>query len=238
MINGKKILAIIPARGGSKGLPGKNIKEMLGKPLIAWSIEQGLNSKYIDRLIVSTDEQEIAEIAKKFGADVPFLRPKEIAIDEAKTIDVILHAINFVEKNHDLYEILVLLEPTSPLRETNDIDNAIEKLLKTKGAESIVGISKVEGSHPDFLVSLENEFLRPYKNIDFRVLRRQEIEDLYFYEGSIYISYVSSLKERKNFYHENTLGYVVPKWKSYEVDDLSDFIIIEALLKAHNEGIL
>ncbi len=238
MINEKKILAIIPARGGSKGLPGKNIKEMLGKPLIAWTIEQGLNSKYIDKLIVSTDDQNIAEISKKYGAVVPFIRPFGLAKDDTKTIDVIFHALDFFERENSIFDILILLEPTSPLRESKDIDNALEKLFYTSKAESIVGVSKVEGAHPDFLVKLESGFLRPYKNKDFNVMRRQDIEDLFFYEGSLYISYITSLKKRKNFYHEKTLGYIMPKWKSYEVDDLSDFIIIEALLRAHKEGLL
>jgi len=237
MIKGKTILAIIPARGGSKGLPGKNIKEIAGKPLIAWSIEQGKKSKYIDKLIVSTDDKEIANISKKYGADVPFIRPAELASDKSKTIDTILHAINYFESRENFFDIIVLLEPTSPLRDTEDIDEAIEKLITEKEAESIVGISKVEISHPAFLVRLEDEFLKPYLYKDFRVLRRQEISDLYFYEGSIYISYSKSLKLRRNFYHDKAIGYTFPKWKSYEVDDISDFVIIEALLKAKHNNV-
>jgi len=236
MINGKQILAIIPARGGSKGLPHKNIKDLYGKPLIAWSIEAAVKSKYIDRVIVSTDDEEIAQVAQKFGAEIPFMRPEELASDDSKTMDVVLHCINYFEETGEKNDIIVLLEPTSPLRETLDVDEAIENLVETQDSESIVGISRVENTHPAFLVKLENKFLRPYLFNEFKILRRQEIDELYFYEGSLYISYADSLKNRKNFYHEKALGYIVPKWKSFEVDDITDFKIIEALLKAKLNG--
>jgi len=232
MYNKKKILALIPARGGSKGLPHKNIKLLADKPLIAWSIEEGLKSKYIDKVVVSTDNDKIAEIALKYKAKVPFKRPMELADDSAKTIDVVLHAIEYFDNIDEKYDVLVLLEPTSPLREAKDIDNAIEELINTQDAESIVGIAKVESTHPAFLIKLENKFLRPYLFEDFKVLRRQEIDELFFYEGSLYISYIESLKKRKNFYHKKTLGYIVPKWKSFEVDDITDFVIIEAIINA------
>lgn len=223
------ILAIVPARAGSKGLPGKNIMPLLGKPLIAWSIEQALKSKYINEVFVSTDSEEIAEVAKKYNAKVPFLRPAELATDEAKTADVLLHFIDEMEKFGNTYTHLLLLEPTSPLRDTNDINNAIEMLLENKEATSVVGVSKVESQHPSFTVSLtEDKFLRSANN--FEILRRQDIGDLYFYEGSVYISTIEKYKELNNFYHNNTLGYIMPKWKAFEIDDMVDFIITEALL--------
>lgn len=231
MIENKKVVAIIPARGGSKGLPRKNIKPLLGKPLIAWSIEQAHNSKYIDRVVVSTDDHEIENISKQFGAEIPFLRPEYLASDSASTIDVILHAVNFFEEANQSFDILVLLEPTSPLRESTDIDKALEMLIAAPTAESIVGVSRVESTHPSFLVRLENNFLRPYINSDFKVIRRQDLEQLYFFEGTLYIAYTESLKKRKKYYHENALGYIVPKWKSFEVDDELDFLIIETILK-------
>jgi N-acylneuraminate cytidylyltransferase/CMP-N,N'-diacetyllegionaminic acid synthase len=232
----KTILTIIPARGGSKGLQRKNILPLLGKPLIAWTIEQALESKYLDRIVVSTDDEKIAEIAKKYGAEVPFIRPAELATDTAATTDVILHALDFFERKRQYYNYFALLEPTSPLRDTKDVDNAIQILLSTPEAESIVGVCEVTATHPSFLVRLDNYFLRPFLNKTFEIKRRQDIEKLYFFEGSLYIASVESFKTRKNYYHEKALGYIVPKWKSYEVDDLSDFIIIEALMKVKLDG--
>ncbi len=231
MIEKKKILAIIPARGGSKGLPGKNIKPLLGKPLIAWTIEQAKQSKYIDEIFVSTESSEIAKISDTFGVHVPILRPDKLAEDGSKSIDVIEHVIEYFGTNTMFFDLVVLLEPTSPLRESQDIDNAILRLINTKDAESIVGVCKSESAHPSFSVIIENGFIKPYEK-DYNTLRRQEIKDIYFFEGSLYLSYTASLKQRRTFYHEKTIPYIVPKWKSYEVDDLIDWIIIEALLTA------
>lgn len=227
-----KILTVIPARGGSKGLPGKNIKHLINKPLIAWSIEQGMGSKYVNEVIVSTDSEEIADIARQYGARVPFLRPSHLAQDTSSTKDVLIHLIEELEKKGEFYDYLLLLEPTSPLRETSDIDASIEILVNTQGARSIVGVSRVEGQHPVFCITLtENGFLES-KN-QFATFRRQDIDELYFYEGSIYLSEIQAYKESGTFYHEQTLGYRVPKWKSFEIDDEVDFIIVEALLKNH-----
>ena len=231
MIEGKKILAIIPARGGSKGLPCKNIRLLLGKPLIAWTIEQAQQSKYIDEIFISTDSIEIAKVSEEFGVKVPFLRPNELASDKTKSIDVIEHVIKHLKTLDNNFDLVILLEPTSPLREVNDIDNSIETLNKTKGAESIVGVCKSEAAHPSFSLRIDKGYIMPYEKVN-NVLRRQELKDIYFFEGSLYLSYTNSLLERRSFYHEKTLPYIVPKWKSFEVDDLIDWIIIEALLKA------
>ncbi len=231
MHNNKTFLAIVPARSGSKGLPDKNIKSINGKPLMAWSIEAGLKSKYIDRLIVSTDSEKYAEIAKYFGAEVPFIRPDKISTDESSRKDVIKHSLDFFKNKNELYDYIVLLEPTSPLTTETDIDTGIEKLLLDKSAESIVGVSLSEVSHPDFLVNLKNGFLNFInENQKSSVIRRQDLEDLYFYDGTLYISEVDKYLE-KEFYHEKTLGYVTPKWKSLEIDDMYDFIMVEAIMQ-------
>jgi CMP-N,N'-diacetyllegionaminic acid synthase len=130
IIKNKKIIAIIPARGGSKGLPGKNIKRLAGKPLIAWTIEQAKKSGWIDKLIVDTDDEKIAEIARKYGAEVPFLRPKELAQDKSSIYDVIFHALDWFKKIGLDFDSVALLEPTSPLRKDDDIDNAVRLFLK------------------------------------------------------------------------------------------------------------
>ena len=232
MINGKSVIGIIPARSGSKGLPGKNVRELCGKPLIAWSIEAGIASQYIDVVVVSTDSQEIANIAQEFGASTPFIRPRELATDEATSFDVTKHVLDFYKSELNLsFGYTVLLEPTSPLRDGADIDRAMEELLKNPRAVSIVGISKSEAQNPAFLVKIEKDsILIGVENLEIKSVRRQEIEDVYFLEGSIYISETETLLERMTFYHEETIGCVFPKWKSLEVDDLDDFIMVEALM--------
>lgn len=235
MINNKKILAIIPARSGSKGLLGKNTKILFGKPLIAWSIDVALKSSYIDEVVVSTDSEEIADVAKKNGGFVPFLRPKELAQDNSATSSVLVHAINYM-KQHYLrsYKYVVLLEPTSPIRDVKDIDLAIEILEKNTSAESIVSVSKTESQNPAFLVKLKDGFIKGYQKKNIKVLRRQEIEDVFFFDGSFYISDIQSYLTRKTFYHEKTLAHVVEKWKSFEIDDQYDFIMVEALMRYTN----
>lgn len=237
MIKGKKIIGVIPARGGSKGVPKKNIKNINGKPLIAWTIEAAHASKYLDEVIVSTDSEEIKEVAEQYGAKVPFMRPPELAQDTSTSMDVLFHSLQFMKESEGLdFDILMMLEPTSPLREVRDIDDSLEMLVSHGEARSIAGISYLEGGNPDFVVTL-NEGLMRSKN-DFVVKRRQDIDDYYFYEGTIYASYVDDLLERKSFYHELALGYVVPKWKSFEIDDMVDFSLIEHLLKEREKGVL
>ena len=238
MYNDKKILAIIPARGGSKGLPGKNIKPLSGKPLIGWSIEQAQASEYIDEIFVSTDSSEIATVAESFGIKVPFLRPSELATDTSPSSAFVLHTIAYYRNKGQEFDYILLLEPTSPLRDVDDINIAIEQLLNHNTAKSIVGVSKVEATHPAFLVNISKEgLLKPYLE-EMKVLRRQELNDLYFFEGSLYLSETDYYIETQSFYHNLTLPYVVPKYKSYEVDDIVDFYIIEKLLELKLNNIL
>lgn len=233
MYRKKKILGLIPARGNSKGLPKKNIYPLLGKPLIAWTIETALKSKYLDRIVVSTDSGEIAKVSRKFGAEVPFLRPRELATDTAKSIDVVLHTLRFFQGQGLQFDYVSLLEPTSPLREESDIDKSIKLLVDNRyGAVSIVGVSRVVSSHPAFDVMLSDKnLLIPYEG-DFSIgPRRQDLSKLYFLEGSIYVSQVQEIFKRRSFYHNKTLAYIVPKWKSPEVDDIIDLFYVEGILK-------
>jgi CMP-N,N'-diacetyllegionaminic acid synthase len=238
VIQGKSVLVLVPARGGSKGLPGKNVRPLLGKPLIGWSIDQGRASKYVDAVVVSTDDTAIAEAARDHGAEVPFMRPVLLASDEASSIDVILHALDTLEQVGRRYDLLVLLEPTSPLRETDDIDAALEALLAHPEAQSIVGVAKVEAGHPSFLLRRNGVHLQPYAPQEFGAKRRQELDELFFLEGTVYISWVEALRELRGFYHERTMAHVVPKYKSFEVDDLTDFTVIEALMAARMKGLI
>lgn len=235
MFEGKTFLAIIPARSGSKGLKDKNIKMLCGKPLMAWSIQAGLESRYIDEIVVSTDSKQYAEIASQYGAQVPFLRPKHLSLDESTTFSSIQHTIDFYKHQQQKeFDYIVLLEPTSPLREAIDIDRAIEMLLAHPTAQSIVGISKTESQNPEFLIKLNaKNFIESYTGRGFAPLRRQEIKEIFFLEGTIYISQTQALLEYQNFYHQKTLGYEVPKWKSLEVDDEDDFVMIEAMAKKY-----
>jgi len=232
MINNELVIGIIPARSGSKGLPGKNTKEFCGKPLVAWTIEAGLRSQFIDEVVVSTDSQEIANIARDFGASVPFIRPNRLAGDSSPTMDVIRHALEFYERQlNKKFGYTVLLEPTSPLRSCDDIDGAIKQLMENPEATAIVGICKTESQNPAFLVKKEiNDFIVGYENTDMKVFRRQDIDEVYFFEGSVYVSETSDLLVKNTFYHKKTLGYEFPKWKSIEIDDLDDFIMAEALM--------
>ena len=233
MIDGNSVLAIIPARGGSKGLPAKNILNLLGKPLIGWAIDAAKNSIYVDRTIVSTDDPKIAEIAVKQGAEVPFIRPPGLATDTATTISVVEHALNYFSNNDEEYDYILLLEPTSPLTEASDVNLAFEELAKNQEiADSVVGVTKVISAHPVFDVTIgKNGLIQPYLGADFSSAgRRQDLAELYYFEGSLYISSVQTLLKERSFYHSRTLAYVVPRWKAFEIDDMVDFICVEAIM--------
>jgi N-acylneuraminate cytidylyltransferase/CMP-N,N'-diacetyllegionaminic acid synthase len=167
---------------------------------------------------------------------VPFRRPATLASDTAPSIDVVLHAIEQLGQHGSQFSILALLEPTSPLRESADIDGAIRKLVGTPKAESIVGVAAVESVHPAFLMREQSGFLAPYTGHPASYVRRQDIEPLLFLEGSIYAAYVYSLRRRRSFYHERTIGWQVARYKSLEIDDMCDLIAGEALMTARREG--
>lgn len=230
MYKGKRFLGIIPARGGSKGLPGKNIRCLLDKPLIAWTIEQALAGRYLDRVIVTTDDKEIAAISKKYGADVPFMRPEELADDEAKTIDVVLHAISRLELEKGNYDLAVLLQPTSPLREAGDIDGAIE-LLFLRNAQAVISVCKAE-HHPFWTNTLPSDgcmkdFIRP----EIKHKHRQQLPDFYRLNGAIYAAYCSYLKAQKDFFGAETYSYIMPEGRSVDIDSELDFKFAEFLLR-------
>lgn len=192
--------------------------------------------------MVTTDDPEIAAVAQRFGAAVPFLRPKELADDRSPTVDAIKHALDFYRKHeHREFDYITLLEPTSPLRETKDIDDCIRTLITRNDAKSIVSVAKLESGHPEFNIVIEKPagFIRKIDgSANFMAIRRQDLKDVYFFDGTIYCSEINSYLLKKTFYHDTTLAYPVPKWKSIEIDDLSDFICAEALLKAKQAGLL
>lgn len=229
MYNNKSFLAIIPARGGSKGIKDKNIINLKGKPLIAYTIEAAIESQVFDEIMVSTDSLKIAEISKSFGAKIPFLRPKELASDNAKTVDVIIHALNYYINQNIEFDYFMLLQPTSPLRNSKDIQNAVN-LLFEKNANSIVSVCETEHSPlwsntlPDDL-SLANFIKQEVKNIP-----RQELPKYYRINGAIYISNVDFFISEKDFYGEKSYAYVMPPERSIDIDNLVDLKLVEILL--------
>ncbi|MDP2820545.1 MAG: acylneuraminate cytidylyltransferase family protein [Polaromonas sp.] len=231
MIENLKILGLVTARGGSKGLPGKNVRLLSGKPLIAWTIDAAKAAGCLDAIVVSTDDPAIADAARQAGAEVPFMRPEELSGDTASSIDVVLHAMDVLAASGRHFDIVVLLEPTSPLREPSDIDQGLARLVES-GAGSIVSVCRVESMHPAFIFRREDsDRLRPYLERQPTGLRRQDIEPLYFLEGTLYASYIDVLRAQRSFYHADTIGYEVPKWKSLEIDDIDDFKMLEALIE-------
>jgi CMP-N,N'-diacetyllegionaminic acid synthase len=231
MIDNKKILGIIPARSGSKGLKKKNLINLDGYPLIYWPIKAFQESKYIDEFVLSTNSKKIAKVANEFNCKTPFLRPEKISKDNSSSISTVIHAINFYKKKNFVFDYIVLLEPTSPLTDCKDVDKAIKRLHNNrKNSESIVGISKNISFHPDFNVKLNKNGLINFKN-SLTHKRRQKLSELYFFDGSLYISKVDVILKKKTFYHKKTLGYVTPKWKSLEIDDMTDYICVNALKK-------
>lgn len=233
MINGQRILCIVPARAGSKGLPGKNVRLLGGRPLLVWPIVAALKSSYVDRVIISTDSQEYADIAVAAGADAPFLRPDELASDHSPSIDFIIHALDKLAQSGDHYGWLLLLEPTSPLTEARDVDAAIAMLAAAEGlAESVVGVTAMESQHPAYSVTRDAAGrIAPLQGQRFADMpRRQDLNPVFNLDGSLYLSTVAALRRERSFCHDRTLGYVSSQEKALEVDSLTDFICIEALL--------
>lgn len=236
MYKHRRILGVVPARGGSKGLPRKNVKALLGKPLIVWTIEQAKESKYLDRVIVSTDDEVIADISIKHGASVPFLRPRELATNDAKVIDVLIHAIDSLETNGDSYDLTMLLQPTSPLRISEDIDCAIELLFARK-AQTIVSVCETE-HHPYGANTLPADgnmqnFLKP----EVINKNRQELPTFYRINGAIYLAYCDYLKTRKTLFGNETYAYVMPRERSIDIDSQIDLEFAEYLLKVKKDEV-
>ena len=227
MFNGRKILGIIPARGGSKGIPHKNIVDLCGKPLISYTIEAGLKSNYIDYLMVSTDDNEIASLSKELGAQIPFLRPKEFASDKAKTLDAVLHATNNLYDMGMVFDDLVLLQPTQPLRTAEDIDRAIEKYFEN-GCKDLASVSEVD-DNPILIRFIKNDELIPILNMS-STCRRQDMPKYYRVNGCIYINNIRNLNENTSF-NDNIIPYIMKKEHSIDIDDYFDLEVAGLYLK-------
>lgn len=225
----KRILALIPARGGSKGIPGKNLVDVAGRPLIAHSIASARNSKLVDKVVVATDSEEIASSAKKYKAGVIHL-PRKLTGEKSPVIGSTLYALTALEKQGEKYDALALLEPTSPLRRKDDIDNAIKILLKNYAkTDAVVSVGEVHLESPYIMKKIERGYIKPLmmeKNIP-----RQLLPKAYFPYGVIYLVKVDVLKKQKTFYPKRILPYPIKRWQNYEVDDIFDLIAIRAIMQ-------
>ncbi len=229
MINkNMKIYSIIPARGGSKGIPRKNIKNLNGKPIIAYSIEASISNDLIKTTYVTTEDIEISEVSKKYGANV-IKRPQRLAEDTSSSVDVILHSLEYLEKKEKLPDFFVLLQPTSPLRTSEDIKNSI-KLFINNECDALISVCEID--HSSMLsLSLKNKFLVPNCDDEFLTTRRQDLPTYYSPNGAIYITTPKSLKKNKTFIPKKTIPYIMPQERSIDLDTPFDLKLAEFLLK-------
>ena len=226
------ILGITLARGGSKGVERKNIKDLLGKPLIQYTIDEALESKYLDEYIVSTDDQEIANVAKSLGVEVPFIRPKEFSYDNSLTYDVVKHCVDFLNAKQDIYDIILLLQPTTPFRPFSSIDRAIEILLNDKSFDSVVSVVDVDGNHPNRMKVIKEGKLLNYVNQGFEDMRpRKELPKVYIRSGAIYAIRAQNFISEKSLVSKQCAPLIMNYEETINIDNINDFNYCEFILK-------
>lgn len=229
------IVGLITARGGSKSIPGKNIKLLAGKPLIAWTIEPALKCKELDYVIVSTDDEKIAEVASQWGAKVPFLRPSELAQDTSSHIAVVQHAIHWLEEKKGFCpDYIMLLQPTSPLRTVEDMLRAIQ-LVKEHNAVAVISVCEA-AKHPYKTYKIVEKGTLEYfisSNIEYKC--RQDLPKVYEENGAIYLNKCSSLLQDQTFLPKGTIAYVMPQERSLDVDTPWDFYVADLIIKNMNK---
>jgi len=226
-----KIVSIIPARGGSKGLPGKNIIDLAGKPLIAWTIEASLTSKYITQTITSSDDDKILEIAKQFGSEV-IKRPDELSLDTTPSEPVIEHVLNNIE-NIEEYDYLILLQPTSPLRDEKDIDRAIELLIEKK-ASALISVKEIDNKILKAFKNDESGYLEGIVNNIYPFMRRQDLPKVFMPNGAIYIVSIKEFLKRKRLFTDKTISFEMSEEKSFDIDTLEDLQVCSKILLGNN----
>lgn len=222
------LLSIIPARGGSKGIPRKNIRPLAGRPLLHWTIDAAQESGCVDRLIVSTEDEEIAAVAKEGGAEVPFLRPPELAADDTPGIDPVLHALEQLPE----YEWVLLLQPTSPLRSAKDIAGILNSR-HDHGSPSAVSVTEVTKPPHWMFYRDEQNRLAPVLSGE-RPTRRQDIPPAYALNGALYLARADWLRETRDFVSSETLGYPMPPERSYDLDTEEDWKWVEWVMSQHD----
>lgn len=234
MLNKMRILAIICARGGSKGVPNKNIRLLNGKPLIAYTIECAKKYTKFDRIIVSTDSPKIAEVAKQYGADVPFLRPKELATDTSPKIPVLQHAVRYLEQEeNDHYDLIVDLDPTSPLRIVEDIENCVNKMIE-KNPNVVFSVTPAHKNPYFNMVEEKDGKVYLCKKLDRPITRRQDAPTVYAMNASIYVYKKDFLLNTDSVFSSNTMAVVMPEEHSIDIDRPIDFEFVEFLMKRNN----
>lgn len=231
-----EILAIIPARGGSKTIPKKNIKPLLGRPLIGYTFDSAKKSKLITRIILTTDDEEIGNLGRKNSVEVPFLRPKELAEDTTPTLPVLIHAINFLKNKENYYpDYIILLQPTVPLRTENHIDEALKILIKSK-KDSIVSVTEIPSHfNPQWQLDIQDNklvfFLNKEKSLGKIITRKQDLPKTYYRNGAIYAFPTKTLMEKNSLYGDECVPYIMPEESSVNIDTLKEFLIAELILK-------
>ncbi|MFC2001661.1 cytidylyltransferase domain-containing protein [Chloroflexota bacterium] len=229
----KQILGLIPARGGSKTVPQKNIRQLLGKPLIAYTIIEALKSKLLNKVMVSSDDAEIIEISRKYGAEVPFVRPAELATDESLAIYTVKHAVEFMEQKDSVkYDYVALLQPTAPMRKAKDIDRAINKMLELK-ADSIASVVDVGAYHPARMKKIVDERLVNILDESLTYVRKQDLPKVYIFNGAIYVARRDIIFERDSFQGDRYVAYIMPAERSANIDTELDFIMAEILMQRY-----
>ncbi|MCG8459440.1 MAG: acylneuraminate cytidylyltransferase family protein [Holophagales bacterium] len=230
---GPRVLAVIPARGGSKGVARKNVRPLLGKPLIAYTIETALAARHLfHRVLVSTDDPEIAGIARRLGAEVPFLRPAELASDQAPTLPVLVHAVEWVEEADGLeLDWVCLLQPTAPFRTVAHLEQSLALALEG-GCDSVISVQKVEAHHPILMKRIEGGRLLPYCLEEKEGTRRQDYDPpAYKRNGAIYLTRRDVLVERRSIWGEHICPLVMPEEHSVSIDTELDFEVAELVSK-------
>lgn len=226
-----KILAIITARGGSKGLPGKNIRPLLGKPILGWTVEAAKAARHVDRVVVSSDSEEILAVARRFGADTPFVRPTALAGDLAQQEDAVLHAMDEVEESDGRYDHVLLLAPTNPLRDANEIDAVAEAFAEHPLAKAMMTVIPCEHSPLQANVLPADGSLKDFIPADIRWKNRQELPPYYRVSGSVCLSGWDHFREHRSFMTPLTYAYVTSPRLGLDIDSLRDFLLAEAYLR-------
>ena len=225
-----EILSIIPARGGSKGVPGKNIRKLNGKPLIAYTIEAAKKSKFTNRVILSTDNKKISNIAKSFGAEIPFIRPKYLAVSSAKTIDVVKHTLKILKKKYQ-YEpdIVTLLNPTVPFRKEDAIDESIKELVKSK-ADIVIQVKEIT-THPYRSYWLKNGFLKPFKKDFLKYHQRQMFPECYYSTAGISTFWNANITKYGHMFGPKIKPIISHDESNVDIDSIFDFFVAEMISK-------
>ncbi len=230
-----KVLGVIPARGGSKGVPRKNLRLLAGRPLVSYVIEAALKSKLLNRVIVSTDDKGIARVARRYGAEVPFMRPRELALDEVSIIPVVQHAMRYFDESYGWRaDAIASIQPTSPLIGATDIDSAITKLMKT-GCDSVVSVCKIVHGHPYQAMKLKGDRLTPLDPKGLGYLQKQDLPPLYMINGALYVRRRKVLEEwrgRDYALGRDVRAIVMDEIKSIDVDTPVDLTFAEIVIKA------